>query len=101
MKYIIVLLVILPFTLAAQTRQDTLWMPFKSFAGKWIGESEGQPGKGTYERSYEFVMSNKFVEVRNKSTYAPSAEKPKGEVHEDHGFISYDKARKIFVLRQF
>ncbi|MFZ6009081.1 MAG: hypothetical protein ACOYXT_01940, partial [Bacteroidota bacterium] len=26
---------------------------------------------------------------------------PKGEVHEDKGFISYDKARRTFVLRQF
>ena len=76
-------------------------MPFKSLIGKWTGESEGQPGKGKYERSYELVLNKKFIEVENKSIYPPSANNPKGEVHEDHGFISYDKSRKVFVLRQF
>jgi hypothetical protein len=69
--------------------------------GKWIGESQGQPGKGNYERSYEFVLNNKFIEVKNKSTYPLSQENPNGELHEDHGFISYDRSRKTFVLRQF
>ncbi len=78
-----------------------MWLPLKSFIGKWTGESEGQPGKGKYERSYELVLNKKFIEVKNKSTYAPSTNNPKGEVHEDHGFISYDKSRKAFVLRQF
>ena len=69
--------------------------------GNWTGTSEGQPGKGTYERSYQIVLNKKFIEIKNKSTYPPSQENPKGEVHEDHGFISYDKSRKTFVMRQF
>ena len=76
-------------------------MPFKSFIGKWTGESEGQPGKCVYERSYEFTLNKKFVEVKNRSSYPPSENHPNGEVHEDHGFIGYDKIRKAFVLRQF
>ena len=76
-------------------------MPFKFFTGAWTGDSEGQPGKGKYDRTYEFVMNNKFIEVKNKSTYPPSQNDPKGDVHEDHGFIRYDKVRKTFVLRQF
>ncbi|PZR19710.1 MAG: hypothetical protein DI539_13150 [Flavobacterium psychrophilum] len=66
-----------------------------------MGESDGQPGKGKYQRNYEIVLNKKFIEVKNKSTYPPSSHNPKGEVHEDHGFISYDKARKTFVFRQF
>jgi hypothetical protein len=102
MKTVIVLLVISPLLSFAQiTKQDSVWLPFKSMIGKWTGASEGQPGKGTYERCYEIVLNKKYIEVRNKSTYPPSANNPKGEVHEDRGFISYDKARKTFVLRQF
>jgi hypothetical protein len=102
MKTLIFLLAFLPATTFAQlTKQDSLWLPFKIFVGKWVGDSEGQPGKGKYERSYEVVLNKKFIEIRNKSTYAPSQQDPKGEVHEDHGFISYDKMRKTFVLRQF
>lgn len=69
--------------------------------GTWRGTSEGQPEKGKYERTYQVVLNKKFIEVKNKSTYPPSKDNPKGEVHEDDAFISYDKGRKTFVLRQF
>lgn len=102
MKQLAVVLIIIPsLSFGQMTKQDSIWLPFKTMIGSWIGVSEGQPGKGTYERSYVSVLNKKFIEVRNKSTYPPSKENPKGEVHEDHGFISYDKGRKTFVLRQF
>lgn len=102
MKKFLFLLLLFPAVSQAQlSKQDSVWLPLKSFIGKWTGESEGQPGKGKYERSYELVLNKKFIEVKNKSTYPTSANNPKEEVHEDHGFISYDKSRKTFVLRQF
>ena len=102
MKKIALLLLLCPILSHAQlTKQDSLWLPFKSFIGKWTGVSEGQSGSGKYERSYELVLNRKFIEVKNKSIYPPSRDNPAGEVHEDHGFISYDKSRKTFVLRQF
>jgi hypothetical protein len=101
MKRFIGLLLFLPILSMAQTRQDSVWLPLKFMIGNWTGTSEGQPGKGTYERSYQLVLNKKFIEIKNKSTYPPSKDNPKGEVHEDHGFISYDKGRKTFVMRQF
>lgn len=102
MKLLFVTLILLPVLSKAQmSKQDSVWLPFKNMIGKWEGTSEGQPGKGKYERSYEIVLNKKFIEVKNKSSYPPSKEHPKGEVHEDKGFISYDKMRKTFVLRQF
>jgi hypothetical protein len=47
------------------------------------------------------TLKDKFIQVTNKSTYPPQEKNPKGEVHEDTGFISYDKAAKKLVLRQF
>jgi hypothetical protein len=101
MKHLITLFLIVPIISIAQTKQDSVWLPFKNMIGTWTGTSEGQPGKGKYERTYQIVLNKKFIEVKNKSTYPPSKDNPKGEVHEDHGFISYDKGRKTFVLRQF
>src|SRR5688572_20579309 len=102
MRTIAFILILCPiFSHAQMTKRDSLWLPFNSFVGKWSGDSEGQPGKGKYERSYEVVFNRKFIEIKNKSTYPPSQNHPNGEVHEDHGFISYDKVRKTFVLRQF
>ncbi len=78
-----------------------MWAPFKFFEGTWEGTGTGQPGTGYYERSYGFILNSKFLHVRNKSTYQPQEQNLKGEVHEDWGFISYDKVRKTFVYRQF
>lgn len=95
-------LFILPSIVFTQTsKQDSTWAPFKKFSGNWEGTSEGQPGNGKYERSYQSIFNKTFVEVKNKSTYPPTEKNPKGEVHEDVGYISYDKGRKTFVLRQF
>jgi hypothetical protein len=106
MSRILSLWLLMPLLALAQqepkTEQKTdLWQPLRAFAGAWQGTSKGQPGDGTVEREYRFVLQGKFLEVRNQSNYPPQAKNPKGELHEDHGFISYDKARKKFVLRQF
>lgn len=100
-KFMLVFLLLPTVSFSQVTKLDSLWAPFHWFAGDWSGDSEGQPGKGKYERSYTVILNKKFIEVKNKSAYPPSQQNPKGEVHEDRGFISYDRARKVFVLRQF
>jgi len=69
--------------------------------GSWEGTSEGCSGKSKTERDYEFVFNGKFLQARNKSIFEPQEKNPKGEIHEDIGFFSYDDNRKKFVLRQF
>jgi hypothetical protein len=56
---------------------------------------------GKYERSYKYIFNKRYIEVKNKSTYAPTEKEPNGEVREDLGYISYDRFRKTFILRQF
>ena len=69
--------------------------------GKWVGTSDGQPGKGTVRREYSRALDSRFVRVRNRSEYAAQPKNPKGEVHEDEGFFSFDKTRRRLILRQF
>ena len=69
--------------------------------GRWEGTSEGQPGKGVVRREYARALDDRFIRVRNRSEYPAQAKNPKGEVHEDEGFISVDRARKALVFRQF
>lgn len=71
------------------------------FVGSWAGEGHGEPGTSAVEREYRFILGDRFIEARNKSTYAPQEKNPKGEVHEDRGIFSWDRARHRFVLRQF
>ncbi len=77
------------------------WEPVRFLVGSWEGDVSGQPGRGKCVREYRFALNNRYLEVRNKSTYPVQPKNPKGEVHEDWGMISYDRARRKFVLRQF
>ena len=91
-----------PSILFAQTsKQDSIWSPFKYFVGKWNGKGVVEGANGNYERSYQFIFNRRFIEAKNKSIFSPTEKNPKGEVHEDLGYISYDKRRKTFILRQF
>jgi hypothetical protein len=103
MRNFVVLLGVLPAMAGAQpARSDSAWTPMLYFIGEWTGTSKGEPGAGVYERSYRRVLDNRFIEVRNKSTYPPSPQnRNRGEVHEDVGYVSYDRIRKSFMLRQF
>lgn len=66
-----------------------------------LSTSKGQPGTGTLRREYERALGGRYIRVRNRSEYPAQARNPKGEIHEDEGFLSFDRARKRLVLRQF
>ena len=96
-----VFLAFLPAAIHAQSVEPDPWAPVRFMAGEWKGTATGQAAEGTVVRKYEFVLGQKFLHEKNTSTYPPHAKNPKGEVHEHISFISYDKARKLLVLRQF
>jgi len=87
-------------TVAGEAGPDP-WAPVRFMLGKWQGEAQGDPGKGVVQRSYTFVLDNKFIEERNVSRYEAKSPGAEPEVHEHRSFISYDKARKTLMLRQF
>jgi hypothetical protein len=78
-----------------------MWRPFNCFIGVWKGSDQGQTGHSRVERKYEFILNDKFLFVQNKSIYDPQEKNPEGEIHEDWGVISYDRARETYVFRQF
>jgi hypothetical protein len=46
-------------------------------------------------------MNDRFVHETNVSRYPPQEKNKSGEVHEHWGIFSFDKTRKLIVLRQF
>lgn len=102
MKRIVILILLTSGLVSAQpnTQPDT-WKPLKYFVGAWEGTGKGESGESRVEREYKFALNNKFLQVTHRSSYAPQEKNPKGEVHDDLGFFSYDKSRKQFVFRQF
>lgn len=80
---------------------DSPWLLLKPFAGRWRGVTQGEPGKGTVERQYQFIFKAKFLRETNTSTYPPQKKNAKGEVHHHFSVFSYDRQRKKIVFRQF
>jgi hypothetical protein len=76
-------------------------LPLARFIGTWRGEGDGEPGHSTVERSYEPALGGTYLMVRHQSVYAPQPKNPKGETHNDIGFFSFDRRRKLAVYRQF
>lgn len=102
MKTVAFLILLLSGLVSAQTTTQTdTWKPLKFFVGVWEGTGKGEPGESKVEREYKFTLGNKFLQATHRSTYAPQPKNLKGEIHDDLGFFSYDKARKQFVFRQF
>jgi hypothetical protein len=77
------------------------WARLRFLVGAWRGTSEGEPGAGTGERTYAFILRDRFLEARNRVVYPPQDKNPKGEIHEDRSLFSVDRARKMVVLREF
>ena len=92
---------LLSTTLTAAAQDPSPFEPVRFLVGSWDGTASGQAGDGTVKRSYEWAMNGRFIHERNVSTYAAQAKNPKDEVHEHWSMISYDRARKALVLRQF
>ena len=84
-----------------QAKGSDPWQAIRGLLGSWEGDAKGEPGSGKCEREYRLILRDKFIQVTNRSTYPPQEKNPKGEVHEDTGFISYDKAAQKLVMRQF
>lgn len=102
----ILLVAVPPSASATGSPQETstptdVWAPLRFFVGSWKGAGEGGPGSSTGEQTFAFILRGTYLQVRNKAVFAPQEKNPKGEVHEDWGLFSYDKARRTVVLRQF
>ena len=62
--------------LAAQSDPDPLAI-ISPLVGRWKGTSEGQPGSGSVERSYERALAGRFIRVKNRSTYPAQPRNPR------------------------
>ena len=71
------------------------------FVGSWSGTASGQPGDGTVARTYGSSLQGRYLQESNVSRYPSRDVSKPDEVHEHLSMFSYDKARKLIVLRQF
>jgi len=101
-RILLVVIIMLPSLLLAQTEQkEDIWAPFRTLVGEWEGTGERGSIKSQVEAEYSFVLNERFLKVRHRAVFPPSEDSPEGEIHEDRGFISYDRYREKYVFRQF
>ncbi|HEU4779232.1 MAG TPA: hypothetical protein VFS58_05055 [Steroidobacteraceae bacterium] len=86
---------------AAERAAPDRWVLVRFMLGSWEGTASGESGNGSVERTYELVLGGQFIEERNTSRYEPKTPGAAPEIHQHRGFISYDKARKAYMLRHF
>ena len=81
--------------------EQDLWRPFRFLLGTWSGTGTGKVGESRVERQCDLVLNGQFIRVMDRAIYEPQELNPKGEVHENIGYISYDRQRERYVLREF
>ena len=86
---------------AADQPKPDPYQPIRFLLGEWSGTAEGQGGKGTVRRSYSLILKDRYIQEKNVSTYPPQEANKTGEIHEHWSIFSYDRERKLIVLRQF
>lgn len=98
--WVVLIIGVLFIGLAVAQDTDT-WKPLRFFEGEWKGQGEGKGGVSTGHQKFSFILGGNYLRVENRTVFEPQEKNAKGEVHEDQGFFSYDRAREQFVLRQF
>ncbi|MDQ0462766.1 hypothetical protein QO010_000514 [Caulobacter ginsengisoli] len=69
--------------------------------GDWTGVGEGDPGTSAAARHAERAQDGRYIMVAGRSVYPKQDKNPKGEVHTSLDVWSFDKARRLIVMRQF
>ena len=101
-KSFLLLALLLPaLVLAPGDEKKDIWKPFQFLVGEWEGLGEGKSGVSKVEKDFRFIMNGQYLHLKTKAVFEPQEKNPKGEIHEDWGFFSYDRSRKRFVFRQF
>lgn len=102
MKKFLCVIVFVPFLVATgQESGGDVWKPLRFLEGTWEGKGKGVSGESTVTQEYRFVFNENFLRMTTKAVFNPQEKNPKGEIHEDVGYFSYDQSRKMFVLRGF
>lgn len=90
------------FLAVSATAQKNQFDRISFLFGEWEGTGSGfGNNRSKITASYRPVMNGVYIDVKHDSRFEPTAENPLGEHHTDQGFISLDKARQVFVFRQF
>lgn len=73
------------------------WVNLRYLIGTWKMEKSDV----TNIQHYSFLFNGKFIRMKTRAVFKPTAKKPKGEIHEDLNIFSYDSTSDTLMLRSF
>lgn len=94
-------LVLMALPAAARDATPAGLAPIARIVGDWTGASEGEPGTATTTRHAVLAHDDHFIFVEGRSDYPKQEKNKSGEIHTQLDVWSYDKRRKLIVLREF
>jgi len=96
---VILLLALVP---AAALAQDADRLAAISWlVGDWEGVGEGRGGTSASARHAVRVQNGHFIRIEARSVYPKQERNKSGEIHSSIDLWSYDRRRKLLVMRQF
>jgi hypothetical protein len=78
-----------------------VWAQAQRLLGRWEGPATGRPGIGLQIREYKLILRGQFILGTDETRWAPTAEQPAGDPHEDLSVLSFDPASGQLVKRSF
>ena len=67
---------------AEESSKADPWQTIRFLAGEWQGTAQGEPGVGKVQRTYSFVLKDKYLYERNISTYEQKEKSKSPETHD-------------------
>jgi hypothetical protein len=91
----------LPSSSSADTPKPDALKALHWLQGHWVGTGDGEPGISAADRRISCTLKCRYLRVKGRSVYPKQEKNPKGEIHDSMDMWSFDRARKILVLRTF
>lgn len=95
-----ILTMLAPPAAGSEAKTDGL-APLARLLGDWTGVSDGEPGTAATTRHAVREHDDHFVVVEGRSVYPKQDKNKSGEIHTQLDIWSFDKRRKLIVLREF
>lgn len=87
--------VLLLFLLVVDCAAAEDWGPLQFLVGTWVGEGEGQPGRGTGSFRFETDLQGRILVRRSFAEYPAAGGKPAFR-HDDLTIVHRDAESKVF-----
>ncbi len=97
----VIVLALVPAAASARDGEPDRLAAISWLVGDWTGVGEGRGGVSAGTRQAARIQNGHFIKIEGRSVYPKQDRNKSGEVHSSIDLWSYDRQRRLLVLRQF